>query len=216
MKRLIFLSVLFLLAFRSYSQLNVPLLHQLVESNKTEYGKQIEAKNQQAKNTAVESTNKTLMTSVKNRYRTLQERFAKMSIIFDAVNMGVSATPLVREIIKEQQKIVVYSQSDPLLIPIALESEVIFVQKANSLVNYLIGLCAVIGDVNQMKVSDRRILFQHILDELRTISYLSGGVARTLQASVLKKRGTDPFSDYINREETLVNDIMNNVKILKQ
>jgi len=216
MKRLIYLLLFFLSSFSSYAQLNVPLLHQLVENNKTEYGKQIDAKNQQAKNTAVEATNKTLMTSVKDRYRTLQERFAKMSIVFDAVNIGISATPLVREIIKEQQKIVVYAQSDPLLIPIALDSEVIFVQKANSLVNYLIGLCAVIGDVNQMKVSDRRILFEHILNELRNISYLSGGVARTLQASVMKKRGTDPFSDYINREETLVNDIMNNVKILRQ
>jgi len=216
MKRLLFLSVLFLSAVSSYAQLNVPLMHQLIENSKTEHGKQIDAKNQQAKNTAVEATNKTLMTSVKDRYRTLQERFAKMSIVFDAVNIGISATPLVREIIKEQQKIVVYAQSDPLLIPIALDSEVIFVQKANSLVNYLIGLCAVIGDVNQMKVSDRRILFEHILNELRNISYLSGGVARTLQASVMKKRGTDPFSDYINREETLVNDIMNNVKILKQ
>ena len=207
---------MFLSAVSSYAQLNVPLMHQLIENSKTEHGKQIDAKNQQAKNTAVEATNKTLMTSVKDRYRTLQERFAKMSIVFDAVNIGISATPLVREIIKEQQKIVVYAQSDPLLIPIALDSEVIFVQKANSLVNYLIGLCAVIGDVNQMKVSDRRILFEHILNELRNISYLSGGVARTLQASVMKKRGTDPFSDYINREETLVNDIMNNVKILKQ
>jgi hypothetical protein len=216
MKRLLFLSVLFLSAVSSYAQLNVPLMHQLIENSKTEHGKQIDAKNQQAKNTAVEATNKTLMTSVKDRYRTLQERFAKMSIVFDAVNIGISATPLVREIIKEQQKIVVYAQSDPLLIPIALNSEVIFVQKANSLVNYLIGLCAVIGDVNQMKASDRRILFEHILNELRNISYLSGGVARTLQASVMKKRGTDPFSDYINREETLVNDIMNNVKILKQ
>ena len=216
MKRLLILSVLFLSAVSSYAQLNVPLMHQLIENSKTEHGKQIDAKNQQAKNTAVEATNKTLMTSVKDRYRTLQERFAKMSIVFDAVNIGISATPLVREIIKEQQKIVVYAQSDPLLIPIALNSEVIFVQKANSLVNYLIGLCAVIGDVNQMKASDRRILFEHILNELRNISYLSGGVARTLQASVMKKRGTDPFSDYINREETLVNDIMNNVKILKQ
>ncbi|PWS25894.1 hypothetical protein DHW03_18850 [Pedobacter yonginense] len=216
MKRLLFLSAFFLSAVSSYAQLNVPLMHQLIENSKTEHGKQIDAKNQQAKNTAVEATNKTLMTSVKDRYRTLQERFAKMSIVFDAVNIGISATPLVREIIKEQQKIVVYAQSDPLLIPIALDSEVIFVQKANSLVNYLIGLCAVIGDVNQMKVSDRRILFEHILNELRNISYLSGGVARTLQASVMKKRGTDPFSDYINREETLVNDIMNNVKILKQ
>ncbi|QJD98557.1 hypothetical protein HH214_21610 (plasmid) [Mucilaginibacter robiniae] len=198
------------------AQLNVPLLHQLVDNSKSENKRQIDVKNEQRNSTAMEESNRGLMQQVKTKYRTLQERFAKMSIVFDAANIGISATPLVREIIKEQQQIVTYAQSDPVLLPVAMDSEIIFVQRANSLVNYLIGLCAVIGDVNQMKVSDRRILFGFIIDELKTISYLSGGVARSLQAAVLKSRGNDPFSDYINREMGVVDQIMNNAKILKQ
>jgi hypothetical protein len=196
--------------------LNVPLMHQLIENSKTEHGKQTETKKQQAENTAVEATNRSLMTSVKDKYRTLQQRFAKMNILFDAVNIGIAATPLVREIVKHQQRIIFLAQSDPILIPVALDSEALFVQKSTSLVNYLVGLCAVIGDVNQMKVVDRRILFEHILNELRTISYLSGTLARTMQAEIRRNSGSDPFSDYLNREDALVDDIINNVKILKQ
>jgi hypothetical protein len=202
------------ISLQAKAQLNVPLLHQLVDNSQTENKKQIAAKDEQGKSTAIEASNRSLTTTLKSKYRTLQERFAKMSIVFDAANIGISATPLVKEIIKQQQVIVTYAQSDPVLIPIAMDSEVIFVQRANSLVNYLIGLCATIGDINQMKVSDRRILFQFIIDELKTISYLSGGVARSLQAAVIKSRGTDPFSGYVNQEMGIVNQIMTNAKTL--
>lgn len=216
MKKIIFTLLVGFVTLHANAQVNVPLLHQLVNDSKSENKKQIDAKTEQRNSTAIEESNRGLMKQVKTKYRTLQERFAKMSIVFDAANIGISATPLVREIIKQQQVIVTYAQSDPVLLPVALDSEVIFVKRANSLVNYLIGLCATVGDLNQMKVSDRRILFQHIIDELKAISYLSGGVARTLQAAVIKSRGTDPFSDYVNREMGVVDDIMNNVKILKQ
>lgn len=198
------------------SGLNAPLLHQLVGNSKTEHEKQTKVKNEQAKSTSMEEGNRGLLKTVKNKYRTLQERFAKMSIVFDAANIGVSATPLVREIIAQQQQIVIAVNKDPSLIPIAMDSEVLFVKRANSLVNYLIGLCAVVGDLNQMKASDRRILFQYILDELKEINYMSGGVSRSLRAAVTKSRGVDPFSDYVNKEATLVDEIMNNAKILKQ
>ena len=216
MKRLVFSLLVGFITLQANAQLNVPLLHQLVDNSKSENKKQVEVKTQQRNSTAIEESNRGLMKQVKTKYRTLQERFAKMSIVFDAANIGVSATPLVREIIKQQEVIITYAQSDPLLLPVALDSEVIFVKRANSLVNYLIGLCATVGDINQMKVSDRRILFQHIIEELKTISYLSGGVARTLQAAVIKNRGSDPFADYVNREMGVVDDIMNNAKILKQ
>jgi hypothetical protein len=216
MKRLVFSLLVGFITLQANAQLNVPLLHQLVDNSKSENKKQVEVKTQQRNSTAIEESNRGLMKQVKTKYRTLQERFAKMSIVFDAANIGVSATPLVREIIKQQEVIITYAQSDPVLLPVALDSEVIFVKRANSLVNYLIGLCATVGDINQMKVSDRRILFQHIIEELKTISYLSGGVARTLQAAVIKNRGSDPFSDYVNREMGVVDDIMNNAKILKQ
>jgi len=216
MKKYLFILLVAFFSLQAKAQLNVPLLHQLVDNSKSENKKQGEAKNEQRNSTAMEESNRGLMKQLKTKYRTLQERFAKMSIVFDAANIGISATPLVREIIKEQQQIVTYAQSDPVLLPIAMESEVVFVQRANSLVNYLIGLCAVVGDVNQMKVSDRRILFGFIIDELKTISYLSGGVARSLQAAVIKSRGTDPFSNYVNKEMGVVDQIMNNAKILKQ
>lgn len=214
MKRYIFMLLVGGISLQAKAQLNVPLLHQLVDNNQTENKKQIAAKDEQGKSTAIEASNRSLTTTLKSKYRTLQERFAKMSIVFDAANIGISATPLVKEIIKEQQVIVTYAQSDPILIPVAMDSEVIFVQRANSLVNYLIGLCATIGDINQMKVSDRRILFQFIIDELKTISYLAGGVARSLQAAVIKSRGTDPFSGYVNQEMGIVNQIMSNAKTL--
>jgi hypothetical protein len=216
MKRLVFSLLVGFITLQANAQLNVPLLHQLVDNSKSENKKQVEVKTQQRNSTAIEESNRGLMKQVKTKYRTLQERFAKMSIVFDAANIGVSATPLVREIIKQQEVIITYAQSDPVLLPVALDSEVIFVKRANSLVNYLIGLCATVGDINQMKVSDRRILFQHIIEELKTISYLSGGVARTLQTVVIKNRGSDPFADYVNREMGVVDDIMNNAKILKQ
>lgn len=196
--------------------LNPPLLHQLVGNSKTEHEKQTKVKNEQAKSTSIEEGNRSLLKTVKNKYRTLQERFAKMSIVFDAANIGVSATPLVRHIIAQQQQIVIAVNKDPALIPIAMDSEAMFVKRANSLVNYLIGLCAVVGDLNQMKVSDRRMLFQYILDELREISYMSGGVSRSLQAAVIKSQSIDPFSNYLNNETRLVDEIMNNAKILKQ
>lgn len=216
MKRLIISLLVGFITLQANAQLNVPLLHQLVDNSKSENKRQVEVKTEQRNSTAMEESNRGLMKQVKTKYRTLQERFAKMSIVFDAANIGVTATPLVREIIKQQQVIVTYAQSDPVLLPIALDSEVIFVTRANSLVNYLIGLCATVGDINQMKVSDRRILFQHIIEELKTISYLSGGVARTLQAAVIRNRGSDPFPDYVNREMGVVDEIMNNAKILKQ
>ncbi len=200
----------------SVSGLNPSLLHQLVGNSKTENSKQVSVKNEQRKSAAIEENNRGFLKTVKGKYRTLQERFAKMSVLFDAANIGISATPLVREIIAQQQQIVIAVNKDPALVQIAMDSEVLFVKRANSLVNYLIGLCAVIGDLNQMKVSDRRILFQYILDELQEISYMSGGVSRSLQAAVIKSRGVDPFSDYVNNETRLVDEIMNNAKILTQ
>jgi len=204
------------LTLSSSGQINVALLHQLVGDSETEHDKQTKAKEQQTKNTVVEESNRSLLKTVKGKYRTLQNRFAKMSIVFDAGNIGISAAPLVREIITHQQQIVSYVNKDPTLIPLALESEAMFVKRSQSLLNYLVGLCAVIGDVNQMKVSDRRILFSYILEELKEISYISGGVSRALRASVIKSKGSDPFRDYVNRESGIVDEIMNNAKILKQ
>ena len=214
MKKTFLLLGLFI-SLDAYCQINVPLLHQLVEDSKAEYEKQKEAKERQAKNTQHEETNRNIINQVKDRYKTVQERFAKLTIVFDAAGIAVTANPLVRSIVDNQQQIIYYCQKDPELIPFALETEKIFVKESYSLMNYLIGLSASIGDLNQMKVSERRILFQHILNELKEINQLSLGTSRTLESHIRRKMGGNPYLDYVNDELRVVDEIMANIKILE-
>lgn len=199
----------------AYSQINIPLLHQLVEDSKNEHTKQSEAKENQAKNAINEEVNRNMLNQVKDKYKAVQQRFAKLSIVFDAAGIAVSATPLVRSIVDNQQQIIYYCQMEPALIPFALETEKVFATQSYSLMNYLLGLSASIGELNQMKVSERRVLFQHILNELREINQLSWGASRTLSSYLQRTRGNNPYLDYVNDELRLVDEIMTNIKTLK-
>ncbi len=198
----------------SVAQVNVAFLHQLVDESKSEYNLQKEAKSNQVKNTVNEEVNNNLINSVKEKYRRVQERFAKLSIVIDAIGIGVVAEPLVNSIIDNQQQIVYYCSQDPTLLLFAIEAEKIFVDRSYSLLNYLLGLSASIGEVNQMKVSERRILFQHIIDELREINGLSYTTSKSLQHHLERRLGVNPFLDYVATEKALVEEIIRNAKIL--
>jgi hypothetical protein len=200
----------------SIAQVNVALLHQLVEESKSEYNLQKEAKASQGKNAINEEVNNSLVNSVKKKYRTVQERFAKLSIVIDAIGIGSSAQPLVNSIIDNQQQILFYCRQDPTLLLFAIETEKIFVERSYSLLKYLIGLSASIGVVNQMKVSERRILFQHIIDELREINGISYTASKSLQHHLERKLGVNPYLNYVTTEMALVEEIIQNAKTLTQ
>lgn len=199
---------------KGYAQTNVPLLHQLVEKSKSEYNLQKKAKENQGRNSVNEEVNNNLVKSVKEKYRAVQDRFAKLSILIDLLGIGTAAEPLVNSIIDNQQQIVFYCSKNPELILFAVASEKVFVKRSYSLLNYLFGLSASIGEVNQMKVSERRILFQHILDELREINGLSYTVSKSLQHHVERKRGVNPYLHYVATEMVLVEEIIQNAKTI--
>jgi len=211
----IILIFLILASVNCFGQINIPLLHQLVEDSKTEHKIQLEAKEKQSKNAVHEEVNRDILEQVKSKYHTLQQRFAKLTVLIDAAGIAVTASPLVRSIVDNQQQIVFYCQKDPLLIPFAMEAERVFVSQSYSLMNYLIGLSASIGDLNQMKVSDRRMLFQHIINELRQTNRLSLGSARALQSHIERQTGDNPYLEYVNTEMYVVDEIMGNIKILQ-
>ena len=215
MKRYLLIYSLVLCSYSTYSQTNVALLHQLVNESKSEYEKQQEAKTNQRANAVNEAVNNSLLSTVKAKYRTVQDRFAKLSMIIDAIGIGSTADPLVQSIIDNQQQIVYYCRQDPSLILFAIETEKIFVERSYTLLRYLLGLSASIGTINQMKVSERRILFQHIIDELREINGHSYATSRTLQAHLERKYGGAPYLDYLAKEQALVDKIIQNAKILK-
>jgi hypothetical protein len=222
MKALILTPVLFWLfvlhAVAQVKALNIPAIHQLVSYSKSENSLQNDARSKQAVVNTNEAGNKTLLTKLKNTYRTLQQRYNTLGTAISAANIGIQATPMVNRIISNQQQLYQLANSNPAIVPLAYQTEIEFVDKAHSLVNYLIGLSASIGDVNQMKLSDRKILFDFILSELSNIQDLSGNLVNTVayanRSALL--RSLNPVQDYIDQDKAIVGDIISNAKYLKQ
>lgn len=197
--------------------LNIAGIHQLVADSKSEYERQNQARDKQAVSTANEQVNKTMLARLKSRYRQLQERYYALGTIISAVNIGIQATPMVNQIVRNQSEILRLARQDPVLIGIAYQTEVEFAGKARSLVNYLIGLCASVGAVNQMKAADRKILFDHILMELNMIQSISANVVNAMHYSGVAGglRSLNPFQTYIDQDKELVQDIIRNAGYLK-
>lgn len=211
--------VICLLAYlpKSHAQLNVQLLHQLVSESQTEYDKQTEAKNKQAVTSANEEVNRSEMGKFKTRYRELQSRFKTLGLVFDAAQIGLQATPIVNEIIRQQGLIFQLAGQDPLLITLAYQTEVDLSDQAYRLSQYMYALMISIGDLNQMKISDRRMLFGYVLTELRRIEGTSKGLAANLYYANRKRviNSLNPFSEFVNQDKYLIDNILRNADILK-
>lgn len=199
------------------AQINVQLLHQLVAESKSEHSKQEEAKNKQAITSANEEVNRSEMSKLKTKYRELQSRFQTLGLAIDATQIGLQAAPVITEIIQQQSLIVQQAGNDPLLILLAYNAEMDIADQAYLLSNYLYGLAISFGDLNQMKSSDRKILFSHVLTELRRIAGASRGLAATMYYASRKKalQSVKPFADFINEDKRLVDGILRKVELLK-
>lgn len=197
-----------------FSQLNVELLHQLVSESKSENSRQETARNNQAVTSTNEEVNKTQMAKLKDKYRELQSRFHTIGLAVDVVQIGLEASPLVSEIIRQQGIIYNQARDNPLLLAIALQTEIDLANRAKMLINYITALALSIGDINQMKASDRKILFSHALTELRLIEGACKGLAVCMQQANFRK-SLNPFKDFVDRDKQLVDDIIRNAGILK-
>lgn len=223
MKAMILLPILFLMhflqqAFAQEKVLNIPGMHQLVNNSETEYDKQTDARNRQATNTANELANLTLLSKLKNVYRTLQQRYNTLGTAIEVANIGIYAAPMINRIISNQAQIISLTEKDPALIAIGLGTEIEFAEKARALLGYVTGLSLSIGDVNQMKSSDRKLLFDYVISELSTIQFLSGTLVRSLQSTNLAGiiKSANPFQGFINEDKAMVDRIIQNAKYLKQ
>ncbi|RZM19715.1 MAG: hypothetical protein EOO88_37275 [Pedobacter sp.] len=202
--------------FAQRKALNIAGIHQLVADSRSEHGRQVDARNRQAQNTVNEQANRTLLFKLKDSYRLLQSRFSFLGMAVSAAEVGFNASPLVSKIISDQSKLYDAAVRDPLLLPLVYQAEVEFVLRAKDLSGYLLGLVLSYGALNQMKISDRKILFDHVITELQQIAALSAGMVRLLDQANLSSvlMGMNPFSDFISTDKSVVEDILRNAKAL--
>ncbi|CAN5317978.1 hypothetical protein BH09BAC6_BH09BAC6_16350 [soil metagenome] len=205
-------------AFAQQKILDIPALHQLVDESESENKLQVKARNQQALATANEQANLTLLDKMKGMYRTLQQRYNTLGTAINIAEIGIYATPMVSRIVSNQAQIVQLVQKNPALIAIGYQSALQFTIQAKSLVAYVTGLSLSLGDVNQMKASDRKILFDYVISELSNIQDLSGNMLGMMQYSSLASllRAANPFRNFIDADKSIAGDIIQNAKYLKQ
>ncbi|RZJ76328.1 MAG: hypothetical protein EOO45_02650 [Flavobacterium sp.] len=203
-------------SFGQQKVLNIAGIHQLVSDSKSEHERQETARNRQAQNTVNEQANKTLLFKLKDSYRLLQSRFSFLGMAVSAAEVGLNASPLIAKIVAEQSRLYDAAVRDPLLLPLVYQSEMEFVVRAKDLSGYLLGLVLSYGALNQMKISDRKILFDHVITELQQIAALSAGMVRLLDQANLSSvlMGMNPFSDFISTDKSVVEDILRNAKAL--
>ncbi|MDB5145764.1 MAG: hypothetical protein JWQ66_4477 [Mucilaginibacter sp.] len=204
--------------FAQQSTIDIAGMHQLIDQSKNEHTQQVNARNNQAAVTANEQANLTLLVKLKNRYRTLQQRYTTLGTAINIANIGIYATPMVEQIVRYQRQIVGLVEKNPAVAFLGVQSEIEFVEKAEALLGYVAGLTLSIGDVNQMKASDRKLLFDYVITQLSQIQELSGNLVNTLTYSNLSSllRSINPFQNYIDRDKSMAESIIQNAKLLRQ
>ncbi|WP_345947679.1 hypothetical protein ABDD95_12550 [Mucilaginibacter sp. PAMB04274] len=220
MKKLIFLFLLsahLLTASAQTKMINIPALHQLVRQSETEYDRQNTAKNRQALVTTNEQANTTLLDRTKKVYRTLQQRYNTLGTLVSVAGIGLYGRPMVDRIISNQEQIVSMVHRNPALVAMGYESQLQFADQGKDLVTFLAGLCLSADNVNQMKASDRKVLFDHALAELSHLQDLSNKMLSLMQYSSLSSvlRSANPFQNYVDMDVAIGKEIIQNAKYLK-
>ncbi|MFS2185632.1 hypothetical protein ACCC92_03100 [Mucilaginibacter sp. Mucisp84] len=198
--------------------LDIPSMHLLIDQSIDENKQQVKAKNQQIAASANEQANLNLLDKLKVKYRQLQERYNALGTAINVADIGIYATPMVKRIVQNQAQILQLTEKNPALVALGYQTEIEFAEKAKDLVGYVTGLTLSIGDVNQMKASDRKLLFDFVLSELSNIQDISGTLVSNLQYATLKDliKAANPFQNFINSDIAISRDIIQNAKYLKQ
>jgi len=204
-------------AFAQQKVLDIPALQQLVSQSEAENKLQVKARDQQSLATANEQANLTLLDKLKKISRTLQQRYNTLGTAINVADVGLSATPMVSRIVSNQSQIIQLVQKNPALIAIGYQSELQFASSAKDLLSYVTGLTLALGDVNQMKASDRKILFDYVLAELSNTEDLSNNMLQMMQYASLAAllRAANPFQSFIDADRNIANNIIQNAKNLK-
>ena len=204
-------------AYGQQQTIDIVGMHQLIDESKDEHTAQVKARNQQSVNTANEQANLTLLDKMKNLYRTLQQRYNTLGTAITIADIGLEGEPMVKQIVSYQSQIVQLAEKNPAIIALGYQTEIEFAEKAESLLGYVTGLTLSLGDVNQMKASDRKLLFDYVIAQLSRIQEIAGNMLILLQynnlAAVLK--ALNPFQNFIDQDKSMINNILQNAKYLK-
>ena len=199
----------------SWQKENVSFLMMDIEINATmkEHDRQKEMRKKQIANTTVESANKTQWNNFNDKITKVQDRLRIVSFAIQAIPTGIAMSREFTKITNNQTAIINEINTAPYSIIAVLPSEVQFVDDLQMTLRLITGIIISYGAINQMEKSERKILLDYALEEVKTLSRNSTHMLlkiRDIKAKVLRNKRA--FQYYVNRDKQVVEDIMTNIK----
>ena len=190
-----------------------PMMNIEINSTMKEHDRQKEMRKNQLANATVETVNRTQWNGFKDKVTKIQDRLRIVSFAIQAIPTGIAVNREITKIIQNQTAIVNEIETAPLSIIAVLPSQVQFVDDLQMVTRLIIGIVASYGAMNQMEKSERKILLDYALGEVKTLSRNSTHMLlkiRDIKAKVLRNKRA--FQYYVNRDKQVVENIMNQIK----
>lgn len=190
-----------------------PMMNIEINSTMKEHDRQKEMRKNQLANATVETVNRTQWNGFKDKVTKIQDRLRIVSFAIQAIPTGIAMNREITKIIQNQTAIVNEIETAPLSIIAVLPSQVQFVDDLQMGTRLIIGIVVSYGAMNQMEKSERKILLDYALGEVKTLSRNSTHILlkiRDIKAKVLRNKRA--FQYYVNRDKQVVENIMNQIK----
>lgn len=190
-----------------------PMMDIEINATMKEHDRQKEMRQKQTLNASVETANDTQWKNFKDKVTKIQDRLRIVSFSLQAIPTGIAMSREVTKITNNQEAIIEEISTAPYSIVPVLPSQIQFVDDLQMVTRLIIGIIVSYGAINQMEKSERKILLDYALGEVKQLSRNSTHMLlkiRDIKAKVLRNKRA--FQYYVNRDRQVVEDIMKNMK----
>ncbi|QQM25875.1 hypothetical protein [Elizabethkingia sp. M8] len=190
-----------------------PMMNSEINATMKEHDRQKEMRQKQTLNAGTEAINRTQWNDFKDKVTKIQDRLRIVSFAIQAIPTGIAMSREITKITNNQTAIIGEINTAPYSIIAVLPSQVQFVDDLQMVTRLITGIILSYGAINQMEKSERKILLDYALGEVKTLSRNSTHMLlkiRDIKAKVLRNKRA--FQYYVNRDRQVVENIMNNIK----
>lgn len=190
-----------------------PMMNLEINATMKEHDRQKEMRQKQTLNAGTEAINRMQWNDFKDKVTKIQDRLRIVSFAIQSVPTGIAMSREITKITQNQTAIIGEINTAPYSIIAVLPSQVQFVDDLQMVTRLITGIILSYGAINQMEKSERKVLLDYALAEVKTLSRNSTHMLlkiRDIKAKVLRNKRA--FQYYVNRDKQVVENIMNNIK----
>lgn len=187
-----------------------PMMNLEIRHTMEEHDRQKEMKNRQVANLASENVNKKQWEKFRETTAKIQDRLRIVDFAMQAIPTGYVIYLESQKISELQSQILAEIQTAPYAIASILPAEIKFVDDMQMIVRLLTGIVVSYGAINQMEKTERKILLEYALQEVKQLT-LDARIMLMKIRDLKQKIAWIKFQilNYINKDKQIIQEIIN-------